>query len=98
MNAFYLSKRVKKSGQGIGGKFNGVYIKELLENQNLSDLKQSLPEEGHVFVSYLKSIRELHRLCTAKDLGNYEEVIDNFRKQFYQLYYSFNLSMTLKYM
>ena len=45
-----------------------------------------------------KTIRDLHKTCTAKILDTTEtqRVIDSFTNQFYHLFMEYNLSMTLK--
>ena len=97
---FYVRHNLRKSGEGPGGKFNGPSIKYILREEVLKDLESTLPTFSitEQFSNYLRSIRDLHRVCTAKKLNLKEakKVINNFSDQFYNLYMEFDLSMTLK--
>ena len=42
MNSFYKKHALKKSGQGIGGKFNGVDIKFIMKDLHLQELQENL--------------------------------------------------------
>ena len=48
------------------------------------------------FVSYLRSLRTLHELCVAENLGDYENILFDFKTNFDFLHEEFNLPMTLK--
>ena len=48
------------------------------------------------FITYLRSLRNLHELCVAEQLGDYEAVLYDFQTNFDYLYEEFNLPMTLK--
>jgi hypothetical protein len=62
----------------------------------LEELAELLPTEGCHFVNYLRSIRNLHSVCTAIELDDYEKAIHEFRYYFDHLYYNYGLNMTLK--
>ena len=66
----------------------------------MKDLESTLPtfSIAEQFTKYLRSIRELHRVCTSKKLNLKEakKAIGNFSDNFYNLYMEFELSMTLK--
>ena len=53
-------------------------------------------ESSTDFISYLWSLRNLHELCVAEQLGDYEAVLYDFRTNFDYLYGEFNIPMTLK--
>ena len=56
-----------------------------------------LPEEAEHFVSYMRSIRELHRICLAEDLDqDFPSIIQNVQENFDYLFQNFSLNMTLK--
>ena len=97
---FYLRHNFKKSEEGPGGKFNGPSIKYILKETVLEDLESTLPNFSidEQFTNYLRSIRELHTVCTSKKLNlqKAKMVIDDFSQHFYNLYTEFNLSLTLK--
>ena len=96
MQVFYKKYHLKKSGEGPGGKFNGPSAKIIVKEDTRENMSDILPIEASPFITYLRSLRELHRICTAKDLGDYDLKIGEFKKNFDHLYYDFNLSMTLK--
>ena len=48
------------------------------------------------FTNYLRAIRNLHQMCTALTLGNYEEIIDDFQDKFFVLFDNHDMNMTLK--
>ena len=68
MNTFMKKHSISKSGTGPGGQLNGPSIKIILRETSLIELESMLPEEAEHFVSYMRSIRELHRICLAEDL------------------------------
>jgi hypothetical protein len=65
---FYRKLKISKSGNGIGGTLNGPFIKDILKETNLTDLMETLPSEASAFVTFLRSIREVHVLCTEDSL------------------------------
>ena len=60
------------------------------------DLDEILPIEGSPFISFLRSIRSLHEVCTARELKEYNTVLSDFRVNFEFLYKNFNRNMSLK--
>ena len=93
---FYKEHNLKKSGEGPGGKFNGPSIKFILREENLCELEAELIEEASPFLSYLRSIRSLHELCTSRDLQDQGLILFDFAVNFEYLFENFNLNMTLK--
>ena len=95
MKILYKKHGLKKSGKGPGGKFNCSKIKHLIKEETLTELEKVLPAEENVFVTYLRSIRELHRVCISSnfDLHEAEVTLFNFEQNFYSLYQLFNLNM-----
>ena len=96
MLKFYSENHLKKSGQGPGGKFNVPSIKYILQEEVLCNLENSLPVTASCFINYLRSLRNLHKLCVAETLGDFQSVIFDFKTNFDFLYEEFNLPMTLK--
>ena len=92
----WVLKTDYKSGQGPGGKFNGPLIKFIIQEDSISQLEELLPIEASAFLSYMRSIRELHYLCTQNELGDYQLILHDFRTNFNYLYDEFRLPMTLK--
>ena len=95
---FYPKFNLKKSGEGVGGKFAGPSIKKILEQEVLNELESVLPntEYAQDLTDYLKTVRNLHQMCTAKDLKDYDSVIEDFRKKFMVMFEKHDLSWTLK--
>ena len=97
MENFLKRHNISKSGQGPGGQLNGPSIKTILKETNLNELESLLPEEAEHFISYMRSIRELHRICIADELDpDFNLVIQNVQENFDYLYENFGLNMTLK--
>ena len=98
MKKLYEKYCLKKTGEGPGGKFNGPSLKCILKENTIQYLERNLsnPEVSIHYLEYLRAIRELHKICTAKKLINHEIVIENFRTRFFYLFEHFSLSMTLK--
>ena len=95
MKYFYLTKHLNKTGEGVGGKFNGPSIKTVLKNTE--DLENHLPETAGPFITYLNSINSLHKMCIENELSdNYEETIENFKENFEVVHQLFGVSQTLK--
>ena len=66
---------MKESGSGHGGDFNGPTIKNLLSDKTLLDLTQIFPQHLLPFVDYLKIIKQVHLVTTARNLpANYKEI------------------------
>ena len=56
-----------------------------------------LPPECELVISYLKNLREIHRVCLAKEIDpDYEVILANFEDNFNYLYDNFDLNMTYK--
>ena len=96
MIQFYSENHLKKSGQGPGGKFNGPSIKYILQEEVLVSLENNLLVSASSFINYLRSLRNLHQLCVAETLGDFQSVLFDFQTNFEFLYEEFNLPMTLK--
>ena len=98
MKAQYKKDGLKKSGDGPGRKFNGPRVKHLIKEENLTELETMLPTEEHVFVTYLRSIRELHKVCITSDfdLNEAKIALFNLTQFFYLLYQLFQMNLTLK--
>ena len=79
VNLFFKKYHLTRSGKGVGGKFDGPSVKLILKEESLTDLEDMIPNEGHDFISYLKSIRELHRLCTSLSIKGHEVIIEDFQ-------------------
>ena len=58
MFSFYKRHALSKSGQGVGGKFNGVDIRFIMKENHLQELASMLPVEAEPFLNYLRSIKE----------------------------------------
>ena len=67
---YYLKHCLNKTGEMPGGKFNGPSIKHILLEDMLIDLENILPtsEIAQDFTNHLRDIRELHKMCVAKEL------------------------------
>ena len=75
MDEFYKENSLTKKGQGIGGTFNGTSIKDILKEKALNQLEAYLPPECELVISYLKNLREIHRVYLAKEIDPDFEVI-----------------------
>ena len=96
---FYERHNLKKRGEGPGGQFNGPSIKYILQEHILKDLESTLPSTSGAleYTDYLRSIREVHSMCTAKNLDpNYKSIIETFSNNFHELFLEDKLNMTLK--
>ena len=94
MTLFYKKHALKKSGQGIGGKFNGADIKFIMKDLHLQELSNMLPVEAEPFINYLRSIKELHFVSVSKDfsLSRCEKAIFDFEVNFLFLHAEYNFS------
>ena len=59
----------KKSGDGLGGKFNGPKVKHLMSEEVLEEMESLLTPEGVSFINYLRAIREVHRVSISSDFN-----------------------------
>ena len=94
-----LSINKTKKGQGIGGTFNGPSIKDVLDDTMLNKLEAILPpsEVIDVAINYLRNLREVHRICLAKEIDfDYQLILDDYERNFDYLYDNFGLNMTMK--
>ena len=58
---------------------------------------ETLPSEASDFVTFLRSIREVHVLCTEDSLDpNFPQILEKFERNFNCLYDVYKLNMTLK--
>ena len=96
MLEFYAENHLKKSGQGPGGKFNGPSIKYNLREDVLIILENKLPVSASSFINYFRAIRNLHELCVSEELGDFNNVLHDFKVNFEFLNEEFLLPMTLK--
>ena len=71
-------------------------IKFILREDTLIELEEILPLSASPFITYLRSIRALHEICTARVLQDHSLVLYHFQVNFFYLYENFNLNMTLK--
>ena len=55
-----------------------------------------MPEHASPFITFLRSISNLHLLCTGRDIDNHRIIINDFTTNFDYLYENFNMNMTLK--
>ena len=65
MENFFKNLSLKRSGQGPGSQFNGPSLKTILEEDSLEMLYSILPVNGHAFISYFRSLKQVHRICLA---------------------------------
>ena len=74
--------------------------KYILDEKILEDLEATLPtyEVAVDFTNYLRSIRDIHQVCLAKevDLEKSKKVLEDVSSKFYHLFMEHNLNMTLK--
>ena len=85
MKYFYTENKMTKKGQGIRDTFNGPSIKEILEEGMINKLEAILPPSNDVAVamSYLRNLREIHRVCLEKDIDpDYQLIFDYFERNF----------------
>ena len=85
MKTFYKIHNLKKSGDGPGGKFIGPKIKLMIHEDRLTELEELLPAEASPFITYLRSIRELHITCIKSDFTEHDWKIAlfNFEQNFF---------------
>ena len=98
MESYYRKHGLTRSGQGIGGNFNGVDIRVIIKENNLQELALQLPVEGEAFLNYMRSIRELHNAVIAREYSysRCEKAVFNFETNFWYLHAEYKLPMTLK--
>ena len=82
-------------------KLLGPSIRRLLSEEYLVDLQTCLGREDANLalqvVSYMRALRELYRICVAKDLDpNWATYIDNYKVNFKVMFDELSLPWTLK--
>ena len=61
------------------------------------ELEGFLPEEGKIFIQYLRNLRKLHSMSVAEKLDpNYRQILSEYEGTFEELYYQEGLNMPLK--
>ena len=98
MQQTYKSNNLKKSGDGPGGKFNGPKIKHIIHEETLEEIENLLPAEASPFITYLRSIGELHTICITSKFteDGWKSALFNFEQNFFYLYEVYHINMTLK--
>ena len=81
MEQFYSWYGIRRGNMAGGCSFNGPNLKNLLKLFILSELEKLLGDSSRVWVDYLHSIREMHAMCSRRELApdySYEEVVAQF--------------------
>ena len=66
----------------IAGNFTGPELKMLLKESSLASLSQ-IVANGDPITQYLRSLRELHKMCVRKEYSpDHQEYIDTFEQRF----------------
>ena len=96
MQEFYKKHNLKKGGDSVGGKFIGPKVKFIIHEDRLVELEQLLPIDASPFISYLRSIRELHIICITSEFTEaaWKMALFDFEQNFFFLYEVYNLNMT----
>ena len=71
-------------------------IKFILWDETLCELDDTLPELFSPFLNFLRSVKALHLLCTARELEDHDIVLHDFKVNFDFLFINFNMNRTLK--
>ena len=97
MSQFYEDFSFHRGG-GPGNDFTGKTISEMIKEEKLVLLGQSLGEDGDIFIRYLAAIREMMAVCNQEQLTDYsyEEKAEEFRDAFEELQETYGLSETIK--
>ena len=76
---------LKKGGDSVGGKFIGPKVKFIIHEDRLVELEQLLPIDASPFISYLRSIRELHIICITSEFteAGWKMALFNFEQNFF---------------
>ena len=97
LKTFFENLSLKRSGQAPGSQFNGLSLKTILKEDSLEMMDGILPVNGHAFISYFRSLKEVHRICLAQEIDpEYRKIITDFENIFNLMYDTFQLNMTLK--
>ena len=92
MENFFKNLSLKRSGQRPGNQFNGPSLKTILKEDSLEMLYSILPVNGHAFISYFRSLKEVHRICLAQEIDpEYRKIITDFENIFNLMYDTFLL-------
>ena len=97
INRFKVKHHLR--GSGPGGDLNGPAIKKIVNSdENLDELKESIPVELDSIVDHLKLIGEVNKVATSKtlDIDKAKLVLSKFRMNFYYIQEKFDLSESLK--
>ena len=82
MTAFFRRCGIGRRRSMVAGNFTGVELKMLLREKSLADLAQII-EHGVEVTQYLRSGRELHKMCVKKDYSpDHQDYIDDFETNF----------------
>ena len=97
MTQFFEDFSFRKGG-GPGNDFTGKTISEMIKEEKLVLLGQSLGEDGDIFIRYLAAIREMMAVCNQEQLTDYsyEEKAEEFRDAFEELQETYGLAETIK--
>ena len=73
-------------------------VKFIIHEDRLVELEQILPVGASPFISYLRSIRELHIICITSEFTEaaWKMALFDFEQNFFFLYEVHRLNMTLK--
>ena len=69
---------------------------QILREDVLIILENKLPVSASSFINYFRAIRNLHELCVSEELGDFYNVLHDFKVNFEFLNEEFLLPMTLK--
>ena len=88
LESYYRKHGLTRSGQGIGGNFNGVDIRVIIKETNLQELSLELPVEAEPFLNYMRAIRELHNAVISSDYSysRCEKAVFDFETNFGHLH------------
>ena len=82
MTEFYGRCGIGRRRRMIAGNFTGVELKMLIKQKSLDDLANIVPN-GHLISQYLRSLRELHKMCVKKTFtSDYQTYIDSYINSF----------------
>ena len=98
MESFYTQNGFKKGGSP-GMVFVGKYLREIMLEPNLAQLKLLLGDEADVAIDYLRATRELYDVCVRQHLDesyDYEDKIEAFREAFNAVHDAWGVPETVK--
>ena len=88
-----------KKGGSPGMVFVGKYLREIMLEPNLAQLKLLLGDEADVAIDYLRATRELYDVCVRQHLDesyDYEDKIEAFREAFNAVHEAWGVPETVK--